>query len=61
MAGDLADGIARSRRLEQNNQTDKGAKSAHAAKKLGPLVGSGVKHNPKKGGGIHRALKSGSN
>lgn len=52
-------GIDRSRRLEQNNQTDKGAKSGHAARKLGPLV-TNVRHNPTRGGGINRSLKSGA-
>ena len=54
-SNEKADGLARADRLEKDNQVSAGARSGHAAKKLGPLAAA--KHNPKKGkGGINRAL-----
>lgn len=59
MAGnEKADGLARAERMEKDNQVSAGARSGHAAKKLGPLASA--KHNPKKGGGINRALSPAS-
>lgn len=52
------EGLARARSKETNNQQDKGARSGRAAKKLGPLASAN--HNPKKGGGINRALQPAS-
>ena len=49
-----SEGLARARSMEKDNQVSAGARSGHAAKKLGPLASA--KHNPKKGGGINRAL-----
>lgn len=54
--GNFEEGIARARSKETNNQKDSGATSAKWSKHI--KLGRETKSNPKKGGGINRALKS---
>lgn len=58
-SNEKADGLARVSDKESSNQNNTGAKGKGAAiKRLGPLASA--RSNPTKGGGINRALKSGS-